>query len=101
MHLGLGTKPDGTLREVFIDVHREGSPVRAMYHLIAQLTSIALHEGVSAQRIAKAFRSVHEGALTVDCHDNAITEAVSVCDYIGQIIERECVAPMLAKGEAP
>ncbi len=99
VHLGMGKHVDGQLREIFVEIHKEGMEVRALYHLVAQLFSIALDEGADPKRLLRALRSVIVGRLDVtETHDGRITSARSIPDFIAQIIAAEF--PDLGEEEA-
>jgi ribonucleoside-diphosphate reductase alpha chain len=87
VHVSIGRYADGSPGEVWIDMHADGAPLRGMAHALARLASIALQEGVSVASVAHALRG-HCGLQGVveDC--DGITEALSVPDLVGQILER-------------
>jgi hypothetical protein len=98
VHLGMGKHTDGRLREIWIEIHKEGAETRALYHLVAQLFSIALDEGADPKRLLRALRSVIVGRLDVtDTYDGRFTSARSIPDFIAQVIAAEF--PELGKEE--
>lgn len=82
-----GTYSDGSLGEIWLDMHKVGSFGRGMLHCFAKLFSIALQYGVPLRVLVKTFRGVHfspDGAVTG--HEN-ISEATSIIDYVVHTLE--------------
>jgi ribonucleoside-diphosphate reductase alpha chain len=73
VHVGAGFFTDGTLREIWIDTYTEGSPVRALYHTIAQLVSLGLRAGVNPQTIARVLESSELPAAMVEEQDESLS----------------------------
>ncbi len=82
----IGTRPDGTPCELFLRLHKEGAPVRALMNTIARLVSAGLQYGMPLAEIVTDLRAHEDGpALTVEDHET-IRTASSLLDAIGQIL---------------
>ena len=57
-YIGVGTFNDGTIGEVWIDVSKAGTDLKAMGHAFALTTSIALQHGASVTEIADALKEI-------------------------------------------
>lgn len=77
-----GEYEDGTLGEIFIDMHKEGATLRAMMNNFAIAISIALQHGVPLEKFVEAFTfTKFEPAGLVHGHERLKT-ATSFLDYI-------------------
>lgn len=92
LHISVGHRPDGTVREFFVDVeHREGAPLRAVAHVVAASNSLALQYGAPLRSVCSALRvALFEPAGDVKGHPT-ITHAHSLCDLVAQVLEDEDV----------
>ena len=82
LYLHTGEYPDGTLGEIFIDMHKDGSMVRAMTNAFAQLVSISLQYGVPLDKFVTSFVNTRfEPAGIVTGHER-ITRATSILDFV-------------------
>lgn len=80
--LRTGEYPDGTLGEIFIDMHREGAGFRSLLNCFAIAVSLGLQYGVPLEEFVNAFTFVKfEPSGPVTGHDH-IRYATSVIDYI-------------------
>ncbi len=82
VYLRTGEYPDGSLGEVFIDMHKEGAAFRSLMNCFAIAISLGLQHGVPLEEFVDAFvftRFEPNGMVTG--HDN-IRMATSVIDYI-------------------
>ena len=80
--LRTGEYEDGTLGEIFIDMHKEGAAFRSLMNCFAILVSLCLQHGVPLSLLVKRFTGVSfEPCGPVSGHDT-ITSATSVVDYI-------------------
>jgi ribonucleoside-diphosphate reductase alpha chain len=82
VYLRTGEYEDGTLGEIFIDMHKEGASFRALTNNFAMAISIGLQYGVPLEEFVNAFTFTRfEPAGMVE--DNAaIKNATSILDYI-------------------
>ena len=91
IHVTLGRPTlDGPIREAWIDVdHREGSVLRGCMHALARTISLGLQAGVPVGTFVRALRGTDggPGGAVEDCE--GVTEASSVPDLVGRILERE------------
>ena len=82
VYLRTGEYEDGSLAEVFIDMHKEGSAFRSLMNNFAIAISIALQYGVPLEEFVEAFTFVRfEPSGMVEGND-AIKMATSILDYI-------------------
>ncbi|MEM7498173.1 MAG: vitamin B12-dependent ribonucleotide reductase [Pseudomonadota bacterium] len=82
VYLRTGENQDGTLGEIFIDMHKEGAAFRAMMNNFAISVSIGLQYGVPLEEFVEAFTFTRfEPAGLVQGNDS-IKNATSILDYI-------------------
>ena len=82
VYLRTGEYEDGTLAEVFIDMHKEGSAFRSLMNNFAIAISIGMQYGVPLEEFVEAFTFTRfEPAGVVEGND-AIKMATSLLDYI-------------------
>ena len=82
VYLRTGEYEDGTLAEVFIDMHKEGSAFRSLMNNFAIAISIGLQYGVPLEEFVEAFTFTRfEPAGAVEGND-AIKMATSLIDYV-------------------
>ncbi len=82
VYLRTGEYEDGSLGEIFIDMHREGAAMRSLLNCFAIATSIGLQYGVPLEEYVDAFTFTRfEPSGMVTGHDH-IKMSTSVIDYI-------------------
>jgi len=82
VYLRTGEFEDGTLGEVFLDMHKEGAAFRSLMNCFAIAVSIGFQYGVPLEEFVEAFTFTRfEPNGMVKGHDN-IKMATSVIDYI-------------------
>jgi ribonucleoside-diphosphate reductase alpha chain len=82
LFLRTGEFPDGSLGEIFIDMHKEGSAFRALMNHFAMAISLGLQHGVPLEKFVEAFVfSKFEPAGPVVGHDR-LKHATSLVDLI-------------------
>ena len=82
VYLRTGEMDDGTLGEIFIDMHKEGAAFRAMMNNFAIAISLGLQYGVPLDEYVEAFTfTKFEPAGNVMGND-AIKNATSILDYV-------------------
>jgi ribonucleoside-diphosphate reductase alpha chain len=82
VYLRTGEFEDGTLGEIFIDMHREGAAFRSLMNCFAIAISLGLQYGVPLEEFVEAFVFTRfEPNGSVQGHDN-IKMSTSVIDYI-------------------
>ena len=80
--LRTGEYHDGTLGEIFIDMHKEGAALRSVMNCFAMLVSIALQYGVPLEVLVEQFVFTRfEPQGPVQGHDR-VKFATSVIDYV-------------------
>ncbi|QEE35709.1 vitamin B12-dependent ribonucleotide reductase [Octadecabacter sp. SW4] len=82
VYLRTGEYEDGSLGEIFIDMHKEGAGFRAMMNNFAIAVSVGLQYGVPLEEFVDAFTfTKFEPAGMVQGNDS-IKQATSILDYI-------------------
>jgi len=82
VYLRTGEYQDGSLGEIFIDMHKEGAGFRAMMNNFAIAVSVGLQYGVPLEEFVDAFTfTKFEPAGMVQGNDS-IKSATSILDYI-------------------
>jgi ribonucleoside-diphosphate reductase alpha chain len=82
IYIRTGEYEDGSIGEVFIDMHREGAAMRSLLNCFAIATSIGLQYGVPLEEFVDAFTFTRfEPSGMVSGHDH-IKMSTSVIDYI-------------------
>jgi len=82
VYLRTGEYEDGTLGEIFLDMHKEGAGFRAMMNNFAIAVSVGLQYGVPLEEFVDAFTfTKFEPAGMVQGNDS-IKNATSILDYI-------------------
>lgn len=82
VYLRTGQFQDGSLGEIFLDMHKEGAAFRSLMNCFAIAVSIGLQYGVPLEEFVEAFTFTRfEPNGMVKGHDN-IKMATSVIDYI-------------------
>jgi ribonucleoside-diphosphate reductase alpha chain len=95
VYLRTGEHEDGSLAEVFIDMHKEGSAFRSLMHNFAIAISMGLQYGVPLEEFVESFTfSRFEPSGIVEGND-AIKMATSILDYIF----RELAISYLGRGD--
>jgi ribonucleoside-diphosphate reductase alpha chain len=82
VYLRTGEYEDGSIGEIFIDMHREGATMRSLLNCFAIAVSIGLQYGVPLHEFVDAFTfTKFEPSGLVQGHDH-VKMATSVIDYI-------------------
>ena len=86
IYLRTGEYDDGTLGEIFIDMHKEGAAFRSLMNCFAMAVSIGLQYGVPLETFVEQYTFTRfEPQGVVDGHDN-IKIATSIVDYIFRVL---------------
>lgn len=89
VYIRTGEYEDGTIGEVFIDMHKEGAAYRSMMNCFAIAVSLGLQYGVPLKEYVDKFTFTRfEPSGMVDGHPN-IKMATSVVDYIFRVLGLE------------
>jgi ribonucleoside-diphosphate reductase alpha chain len=84
--LRTGEYLDGTLGEIFIDMHKEGAAFRSLMNCFAMSVSIGLQYGVPLQTFVDQYTFTRfEPQGPVEGHDN-VKLATSIVDYIFRVL---------------
>jgi len=82
VYIRTGEYQDGTLGEIFIDLHKEGASFRSIMNCFAMAVSIGLQHGVPLKAFVEMFIFTRfEPAGFVEGHDR-IKLATSIVDYV-------------------
>lgn len=82
VYLRTGEYEDGSLGEIFIDMHKEGAAFRAMMNNFAIAVSLALQYGVPLEEFIDAFTFTRFEPAGVVQGNDSIKNATSILDYI-------------------
>jgi ribonucleoside-diphosphate reductase alpha chain len=89
VYLRTGEYEDGTLGEVFIDMHKEGAAYRSMMNCFAIAVSLGLQYGVPLKEFVDKFTFTRfEPSGPVTGHPN-VKLATSIVDYIFRVVGME------------
>lgn len=89
VHVSIGRYPDGRLGEIFVDLHKEGAPLRSAMTAVARLASLALQCGAPVAEVAGMLvGSEAEPRGDVVGH-GSVTEALSLVDLVGRVLIAE------------
>jgi ribonucleoside-diphosphate reductase alpha chain len=84
--LRTGEYVDGTLGEIFIDMHKEGAAFRSLMNCFAMAVSVGMQYGVPLETFVDQFTFTRfEPQGPVEGHDN-IKLATSIVDYIFRVL---------------
>jgi ribonucleoside-diphosphate reductase alpha chain len=84
--LRTGEYVDGTLGEIFIDLHKEGAAFRSMMNCFAMAVSIGLQYGVPLETFVEQYTFTRfEPQGIVEGHDH-VKLATSIVDYIFRVL---------------
>ncbi len=84
-----GQYEDGTLGEIFVDMHKEGATFRSLMNCFAIAVSVGLQYGVPLEEFVEKFTFTRfEPSGMVTGHDN-IKSATSIIDYIFRVLGYE------------
>lgn len=82
VYLRTGEYPDGTLGEIFLDMHKEGAAFRSMMNCFAIAISLGLQHGVPLEEYVEAFVFTRFEPNGMVSGHNAIKMSTSIIDYI-------------------
>ena len=82
VYLHTGEYEDGSLGEIFIDMHKEGAAFRSMMNNFAIAVSIGLQYGVPLREFADAFTFTRFEPSGIVRENASIRNATSILDYI-------------------
>ncbi|MEO1774128.1 MAG: vitamin B12-dependent ribonucleotide reductase [Pseudomonadota bacterium] len=82
VYLRTGEYEDGTLGEIFIDMHKEGAAFRAMMNNFAIAVSVGLQYGVPLEEFVEAFTFTRFEPAGIVQGNDSIKNATSILDYI-------------------
>ncbi|MBN8555701.1 MAG: vitamin B12-dependent ribonucleotide reductase [Deltaproteobacteria bacterium] len=88
VYLRTGEYPDGSLGEIFIDMHKEGAAFRSMMNCFAIAISVGLQHGVPLETFVEKFvftRFEPQGTVN---HPN-VKYATSIIDYVFRVLGME------------
>ena len=82
IYLRTGEYEDGTLGEIFLDVHREGAAFRSLMNCFAIAVSLGLQHGVPLEEFVEAFLFTRFEPNGLVIGNRKIRRVTSVIDYI-------------------
>jgi ribonucleoside-diphosphate reductase alpha chain len=82
IYLRTGEYSDGTLGEIFLDMHREGAAFRALMNCFAIAVSLGLQHGVPLEEFAEAFMFSRFEPNGMVEGNKSIKMGTSIIDYI-------------------
>jgi ribonucleoside-diphosphate reductase alpha chain len=82
IYLRTGEYDDGTIGEIFIDMHKEGASFRSLMHNFAMAISIGLQYGVPLEEYVEAFTFTRFDPSGLVEGNATIKMATSILDYI-------------------
>ncbi len=82
VYLRTGEYPDGTLGEIFLDMHKEGAAFRSMMNCFAIAVSLGLQHGVPLEEYVEAFVFTRFEPNGMVIGNDAIKMSTSIIDYI-------------------
>ena len=82
VYLRTGEYADGSLGEIFIDMHKEGAAFRAMMNNFAIAISVGLQYGVPLEEFVEAFTFTRFEPAGMVQGNETIKNATSILDYI-------------------
>ena len=82
VYLRTGEYNDGTLGEIFIDMHKEGAGFRAMMNNFAIAVSVGLQYGVPLDEFVDAFTFTRFDPAGMVQGNDSIKNATSILDYV-------------------
>ena len=82
VYLHTGEYEDGTLGEIFIDMHKEGAFLRSLMNNFAIAISIGLQYGVPLEEYVEAFTFTRFDPSGVVKGNNRIKNSTSILDYV-------------------
>jgi ribonucleoside-diphosphate reductase alpha chain len=82
IYLRTGEYEDGTLGEIFLDVHREGAAFRSLMNCFAIAVSLGLQHGVPLEEFVEAFQFTRFEPNGLVIGNKKIQRTTSVIDYI-------------------
>ncbi|MGX5688438.1 vitamin B12-dependent ribonucleotide reductase [Arcticibacter tournemirensis] len=89
IYVRTGQYEDGTLGEIFVDMHKEGATFRSLMNCFAIAVSVGLQYGVPLEEFVDKFVFTRfEPSGMVSGHDN-IKSATSIIDYIFRLLGYE------------
>ncbi len=86
IYLRTGEYKDGTLGEIFIDLHKEGAAFRSIMNCFAMAVSVGLQYGVPLEAFVDQYTFTRfEPQGVVDGHEN-VKMATSIVDYLFRVL---------------
>ena len=82
LFLRTGEYTDGSIGEIFIGLHKEGSAFRGLMDNFAVAVSLGLQNGVKLEEFVEAFTFTRFGPAGVVEGDPAVSRATSLLDYV-------------------
>ncbi|OGX14096.1 MAG: ribonucleoside-diphosphate reductase, adenosylcobalamin-dependent [Omnitrophica bacterium RIFOXYB12_FULL_50_7] len=88
IYLRTGEYPDGTIGEIFVDMHKEGAAFRSMMNCFAIAVSLGLQYGVPLEEFVNVFTFTRFEPQGLVDHPN-IKLSTSIVDYLFRVLGME------------
>ncbi len=96
LHLTCGEYEDGSLGEVFLDVSKRGTTLRALFETVATLFSQALQYGCPLEVLLDNFTiDFPPSGIVKGCEE--VEEAKSILDFVAQLLRNVYLSPIPAE----
>lgn len=89
--LTAGERPDGSLGEIFIDMHKTGSAFHSLMNCFAILVSLCLQHGVPLSLLVKRFTGVNFEPNGYSDYPG-VEKVTSLVDFVFQVLKNEYLA---------
>ena len=89
VYLTCGEREDGTLGEIFLDVSKAGSAVRAMLSTLAIFMSIGIQHGIPLALYVDALRGISFEPAGIVHGSMHVATAESILDFVAKQLEAD------------
>jgi ribonucleoside-diphosphate reductase alpha chain len=86
-YLRTGEYEDGTLGEIFLDAHKEGTFTRGILDSLARTVSVSLQSGTSLEVVVKTLRLMHYPPNGPVEGSDMVSSCTSIADWVAQELE--------------
>lgn len=93
LYICVGEYPDGECCEIFLDLHKEGAPFRAMCNCFAIAVSLGLQYGVPLKTYVSFFSRMKFEPNGMVTGYPGIKKATSIPDFIFRLLSKEYIDP--------
>lgn len=86
VHMSIGFRPDGRPGELFLDMHKDGAPLRAMTTALARVVSLALQHGMPLAAVVQALADIRGEPHGMVAGHDTVDEATSIPDLVARVL---------------